>query len=159
VKTLYIEPGSPWENAYSESFNNRLRDELLNQELFTSLTEGKVLDRAVPRVTQLRTAAQLLGLAVTSRVRGRARLERQDAARLRRFGSVEIVQEINRKEFTTPRQVNVAARLPQIRNSPQNRDKSRLSLACEVVSKLLDEHLSQMVATVRPGCPNQDIIL
>lgn len=43
VKTLYIEPGSPWENAYSESFNSRLRDELLNRELFTSLTEAKVL--------------------------------------------------------------------------------------------------------------------
>ena len=43
VKTLYIEPGSPWENAYSESFNSRFRDELLNRELFTSLTEAKVL--------------------------------------------------------------------------------------------------------------------
>lgn len=43
VKTLYIEPGSPWENAYSESFNSRLREELLNQELFTSLSEAKVL--------------------------------------------------------------------------------------------------------------------
>jgi putative transposase len=43
VRTLYIEPGSPWENAYSESFNSRFRDELLNQELFTSLTESRVL--------------------------------------------------------------------------------------------------------------------
>lgn len=43
VSTLYIEPGSPWENAYSESFNSRLRDELLNEELFTSLTESQVL--------------------------------------------------------------------------------------------------------------------
>jgi putative transposase len=43
VKTLYIEPGSPWENAYSESFNSRLRDELLNRELFSSLTEAKIL--------------------------------------------------------------------------------------------------------------------
>ncbi len=43
VKTLYIEPGSPWEHAYSESFNSRLREELLNQELFSSLTESKVL--------------------------------------------------------------------------------------------------------------------
>jgi putative transposase len=43
VSTLYIEPGSPWENAYSESFNSRFRDELLNQELFTSLTEARVL--------------------------------------------------------------------------------------------------------------------
>jgi len=43
VRTLYIEPGSPWENAYSESFNSRFQDELLNQELFTSLTESRVL--------------------------------------------------------------------------------------------------------------------
>ena len=43
VTTLYIEPGSPWENAYIESFNSRLRDELLNRELFMSLPEAKVL--------------------------------------------------------------------------------------------------------------------
>lgn len=41
--TLYIEPGSPWENAYGESFNSRLRDELLDRELFTSLREARVL--------------------------------------------------------------------------------------------------------------------
>jgi len=41
VKTLYIEPGAPWENGYVESFHSRLRDELLNAELFTSLTEAK----------------------------------------------------------------------------------------------------------------------
>jgi transposase InsO family protein len=43
VGTLYIEPGSPWQNAYSESFNSRFRDELLNGELFTSLLEAKVV--------------------------------------------------------------------------------------------------------------------
>jgi len=43
VKTLFIEPGSPWENGYIESFNGRLRDELLNREIFTTLTEAKVL--------------------------------------------------------------------------------------------------------------------
>lgn len=43
VETLYIEPGSPWQNAYSESFNSRFRDELLNREVFTSLTEAQVL--------------------------------------------------------------------------------------------------------------------
>ncbi len=41
VATLFIEPGSPWENAYCESFNSRLRDELLDRELFTSLLEAK----------------------------------------------------------------------------------------------------------------------
>ena len=43
VKTLYIEPGSPWENGYIESFNGKLRDELLNRELFDTLLEAKVL--------------------------------------------------------------------------------------------------------------------
>jgi transposase InsO family protein len=43
VKTLFIEPGSPWENGYIESFNSKLRDELLNREIFTTLTEAKVL--------------------------------------------------------------------------------------------------------------------
>lgn len=43
VKTLYIQPGSPWENGYNESFNGKLRDELLNGEIFYSLIEAKVL--------------------------------------------------------------------------------------------------------------------
>ena len=43
VKTLYIEPGSPWENGYIESFNGKLRDELLNGEIFTTLFEAQVL--------------------------------------------------------------------------------------------------------------------
>ena len=43
VKTLYIEPGSPWENGYNESFNSKLRDEILNTEIFYTLKEAKVL--------------------------------------------------------------------------------------------------------------------
>ena len=43
VKTLYIERGNPWENGYIESFNGKLRDELLNQEVFTTLEEAKIL--------------------------------------------------------------------------------------------------------------------
>ncbi|MFQ5668826.1 MAG: IS3 family transposase [Candidatus Binatia bacterium] len=43
VETLYIEPGSPWENGYCESFNSRLRDELLNRELFVDLREMKTV--------------------------------------------------------------------------------------------------------------------
>jgi transposase InsO family protein len=43
VKTLYIAPGSPWENGYNESFNGKLRDELLNGEIFYSLKEAQVL--------------------------------------------------------------------------------------------------------------------
>jgi len=43
VKTLYIEPGSPWENGYCESFNGKLRDECLNREIFYSLREAQIL--------------------------------------------------------------------------------------------------------------------
>ena len=43
IATLYLEPGSPWENAYCESFNSRLRDGLLNREEFASELEAKVL--------------------------------------------------------------------------------------------------------------------
>jgi putative transposase len=43
VNTLFIEPGSPWENGYIESFNGKLRDELLNREIFYTLIEAKVL--------------------------------------------------------------------------------------------------------------------
>ncbi len=45
IGTLYIEPGSPWENGYAESFHARLRDELFNVELFTSLLEAQVVTR------------------------------------------------------------------------------------------------------------------
>ena len=43
VTTLYITPGSPWENGYNESFNGKLRDEVLNVEIFDTLLEAKVL--------------------------------------------------------------------------------------------------------------------
>ncbi len=43
AKTAYIEPGSPWENGYVESFNGKLRDELLNTEVFNTLLEARVL--------------------------------------------------------------------------------------------------------------------
>ena len=43
VKTLFIEPGSPWENGYNESFNGKLRDELLNGEIFYSIKEVEIL--------------------------------------------------------------------------------------------------------------------
>ena len=43
AKAAFIEPGSPWENGYCESFNARLRDELLNGEIFYSLAEAKVV--------------------------------------------------------------------------------------------------------------------
>jgi putative transposase len=43
VKTIFINPGSPWENGFIESFNGKLRDELLNREVFESMAEAKVI--------------------------------------------------------------------------------------------------------------------
>ena len=43
AKTAYIEPGSPWQNGYCESFNARFRDELLNGEIFYSLRDAQIL--------------------------------------------------------------------------------------------------------------------
>jgi transposase InsO family protein len=43
IETLYIEPGSPWENGYCESFNGKLRDECLNGEIFYSLKEAQIV--------------------------------------------------------------------------------------------------------------------
>ncbi|QDU82537.1 Integrase core domain protein [Polystyrenella longa] len=69
VNTLFIEPGSPWENGYIESFNGKLRDELLDGEIFDTLLEAKVLierwrnnttrsDHTVPWATELRYRKQ-----------------------------------------------------------------------------------------------------
>jgi transposase InsO family protein len=43
IRTLYIEPGSPWENGYVESFQGKMRDELLNREIFDTIHEARVL--------------------------------------------------------------------------------------------------------------------
>jgi putative transposase len=43
VQTLFIEPGSPWDNDYNESFNGKLRDELLDREIFFTLKEAQIL--------------------------------------------------------------------------------------------------------------------
>ena len=52
--TAYIEPGSPWENGYVESLNARLRDELLNGEIFYALQEAQIINLAA-RITWLQT--------------------------------------------------------------------------------------------------------
>ena len=43
MKALFVKPDNPWENGYIESFNEKLRDELLNRDIFTTLTEARVL--------------------------------------------------------------------------------------------------------------------
>jgi putative transposase len=62
AKTAYIEPGSPWENGYCESFNARFRDELLNGEIFYSLREAQILIEQW-RPLQHRQAAQRIGIS------------------------------------------------------------------------------------------------
>ena len=54
AKTLYIEPGSPWENGFCESFNSKLRDEFLNGEIFYSMKD------LVQKIGQAKTAADTL---------------------------------------------------------------------------------------------------
>ena len=63
MQTLFIEPGSPWENGYVESFNGKLRDELLDREIFYTLTEAKILiERWRRSTTQFgRTARWAIG--------------------------------------------------------------------------------------------------
>jgi transposase InsO family protein len=61
VKTLYIEPGSPWENGYIESFNGKLRDELLNRELFLNLVEARyVIEQWREEYNNLRPHSSLM---------------------------------------------------------------------------------------------------
>ncbi len=59
AKTLYIEPGSPWENGYVKSFNGKLRDELLE---FLRAARGEGPDRALARALQPGAPAQLAGV-------------------------------------------------------------------------------------------------
>src|SRR5262245_66388680 len=51
LEALYIEPGAPWENGYAESFNSKVRDELLNAEEFGSVLEARVVAKEGRRAT------------------------------------------------------------------------------------------------------------
>ena len=76
AKTAHIEPGSPWENGYVESFNARLRDELLNGEIFYSLREGPGGHRELATALQHSTPTRLARLSPTRPGGGAARLRR-----------------------------------------------------------------------------------
>ena len=58
VKTLYVEPGSPWQNGYAESFHSRLRDELLNMEEFDSVRHARAHADGLARGLQRLPATQ-----------------------------------------------------------------------------------------------------
>ena len=66
VETLFIEPGSPWENGYVESFNGKVRDELLDREIFFTLTEAQILIDRWRRDVQHGAAPQRTGLSSPS---------------------------------------------------------------------------------------------
>ena len=76
AKTAYIEPGSPWENGYIESFNARLRDELLDGEIFYTLARGPDRHRELATPLQRDPAACLARLSSPSTGGVRARLRR-----------------------------------------------------------------------------------
>ena len=63
AKTAYIEPGSPWENGYCESFNSKFRDELLIGEIFYSLAEARIVIEAWAQPLQHQTPALITGLS------------------------------------------------------------------------------------------------
>ena len=63
AKTAYIAPGSPWENGYIESFNARLRDELLDGEIFYSLQEAQIVIESWRRHYNARAAARISRLS------------------------------------------------------------------------------------------------
>ncbi len=71
VEALYIEPGSPWENGYAESFHSRLRDEFLAMEVFENLPAARGADGGLARGLQPRSTAQLVGLHDAGRLRCR----------------------------------------------------------------------------------------
>ena len=71
AKAAYIEPGSPWENGYCESFNAKPRDELLNGEIFYTLAEAKIVIEPLAVPLQYETPALIAGLPPAS-PRGRA---------------------------------------------------------------------------------------
>jgi putative transposase len=81
VRTLYIAPGAPWENAYSESLNSRLRDELLNRELFTSVLEAKVITEDYRQEYNQRRPHSALGYQTPAVLSGRCRPARTVADR------------------------------------------------------------------------------
>ena len=73
VKTIYITPGSPWENAYIESFHDKLRDECLNREIFGCLKEARVVIEQWRRYYSAERPHSPLGYQTPAEFGGRTR--------------------------------------------------------------------------------------
>src|SRR5499433_2330526 len=87
AKTAYIERGSPWENGYIESFNARLRDEVLNGEIFYTLREAQIVIERAGDATTTRSGPTLNRIQATSNISAAAYAPRRwhpadDTARL-----------------------------------------------------------------------------
>ena len=90
VKTLFIEPGSPWENGYVESFNGKLRDELLNGEIFYTLQRGSNHHRTMAETLQHHQRTQCFGLPPASPANHRP--NRPKAGRALTFKLAQLVE-------------------------------------------------------------------
>jgi len=88
METLYIEPGAPWENGYAESFNSKVRDELLNAEEFGSLLEARVLGQEWKR--QYNHDRPHMSLGYQTPAEYGAMVPRADSAALRRPGEPSV---------------------------------------------------------------------
>jgi putative transposase len=88
VGSLYIEPGSPWQNAYSETFNSRLGDELLGREVFANLLEAKVLLEEHRQHYNHERPHSALGYQTPAEFGGSCELERVDEEFMKELESV-----------------------------------------------------------------------
>ena len=66
IKTIYIDPGCPWQNGYAESFNSRFRQECLNREVLYTLTESRVVFEDWRRYYNVERPHRSLGLQTPS---------------------------------------------------------------------------------------------
>jgi hypothetical protein len=111
VKTLLIEPGSPWETGYVKSFNGKLRDELLNGEIFYTLREAQVLIESWRLHYKRGTPSQLAGLLSA--------------------GTVGAVASRSRLRYGTPRSGSPAQELPDITVGTRRGGRSQETTADE----------------------------
>ena len=97
VRTLYIEPGSPWENGFNESFNGTLRDELLNREVFGNILEARLLGvQWRDEYNHVRPHSSLDGLTPAAFMNSR----KNDLVRDRRSHDLEVPKGLGIPEIT-----------------------------------------------------------
>jgi putative transposase len=106
IKTLYIRPGSPWENGHIESFHDKLRDECLNRELFGTLAEARVILESWRVKYNERRPHSSLGYQTPREFARRAKFGLLPAPtasfrpNLQRLTSTEIMQSNNQQNYT-----------------------------------------------------------